>query len=871
MVFRIERRTGGTVELKPEYADIPSTANAFYTGVTISVYDRMPGGTCAGKTNIIYYVSIDNGTNWVEVDGWDVVREFTIDGDGHKVLGAHAPGWTPGNPELTYRSRRVDFAGMDLTGRELRWKSELVSEDEACTPEIMDVALEGSVSSHFFFSRSSPVSLGNVLYSGNYETPDAAWSEKTIRGHVYATRIYDPSFPNATATQTLWDGGQVLSATGPGSRAIYFPNMTVTQVTNETIATGDGSTQTFSETLAHHPVVGTTVTITDQSETFEDKHTDVLQGSLGGTGTINRFTGTVQITFNTAPGDGVPIRASYSYYTTSQTLKAFTPANVTNAMLGLDNTYIIGGGYRYDFDGDDDFDEADGDWLVNWVRGYKDGASTPKSWLLGPIDHSTPALASPPGVPEWYFGSATTKEERESFDTFQETYKERQTVLYVGARDGMLHAFDAGKFRWGDNPETPTIREERGYFLWEGGLPNYGTGGELWAFIPNNLIPRLKHNRLKGDDRAYVDASPAIADVYTDGQWRSVVLCAEGNGGDTVFALDVTNPTAPSFLWEFADPDLFRSRSSPAIAQIGKIVHGGEKKWAAFFVSGKTYDPNLYPSVYMIDIADGSVIQRVFLTAGAGGISSAGGVPSGQPAIVDSDGNGYIDRVYVGTNKGFMYKINLPDYPDRYEGTISHCIINTDFVDPQGVSVPETQRYHPIYACPSVVVANEYKSNGEIDYRIKIFFGTGDNPYYDENINMTETQYYFFAYVDGDGKGGDGSACELDWFYALPEGHRVFASAFSAAGNVYFGTATSDTEDPCGGANAGKLYGFTWEGEMIMEQQVGDTFTSPVVSDEHVYFRTVSGVTSVGSNRYNNPGPVGGFPRVTIKSWKEIF
>ena len=75
---------------------------------------------------------------------------------------------------------------------------------------------------------------------------------------------------------------------------------------------------------------------------------------------------------------------------------------------------------------------------------------------------------------------------------------------------------------------------------------------------------------MQGDDRAMVDASPTLADVYIDPDgdntktWTTVLMSAEGNGGDTVFCLDVTDPSNPSFLWEFSDPDLYRSRSSPA-------------------------------------------------------------------------------------------------------------------------------------------------------------------------------------------------------------------------------------------------------------------------------------------------------------------
>lgn len=852
MVFRIQRRTGGVAQLQSSLAIVPSEADGYFTAVTFEVYDSMP---CSGQTNITYHLSIDSGTNWVEITDWDVVKNFTTDEGGSITLGAEVADWTAGSPEYTYKSRRVDFAGLALGGRELIWKAELVSENESCAPEIFDVSLDGSVATHGSFSRSSPVVQANVLYSGGYETPALTWTDKTPRGHLKATRLYDPADPGSTANVELWDAGVVLNGKAPSAKTIYLPNITVTAVTDEVLGTGDGTTTTFSGTLAHHPVSATTLTITDQQETFEDKHTEVLEGSCGGAGSINRFTGAFEINFNTPPGNGVPIKASYSYYTASGALMAFSTANMTNAMLGLDNTYIVPDGYVYDLDGDGDFDESDGDWLVNWVRGYKDGSSTKKDWLLGPIDHSVPAMATPPGKPQWYFGTAITDVERESFDTFRETYKERQTVLYVGSRDGMLHAFDAGKFRWGDNPDTAAIMENRGYFLWEDGNPNYGSGDELWAFIPANLIPRLKNNLLMGDDQSYVDASPAISDVFINGAWKTVLLAAEGNGGDTVFCLDVTDPSGPSFLWEFADPDLFRSRSSPAVAQIGRIVAGGSTKWAAFFVSGKTYDAGLYPSIYMIDIADGSVIERVFLDAHSAGV---GGVPSGQPAIVDSDGNGYIDRVYVGTDKGFMYKVNIPDDPDGESYNIGHCVINTDFEN-------------PIYASPAVVVDNGYTSSGKISYNIKIFFGTGDSPYYDEDINTSETRYHFFAYCDQDQKGECGPAV-LDWSYELPEGHRIFASAFAAAGQVYFGTSTAETEDPCEANNGGKIYGFSTEGgEPVLEQTVGNVTTAPLVEDKHLYLRTPTGLESRGSGQYNNAVTSGGFARATIRWWREVF
>jgi type IV pilus assembly protein PilY1 len=375
---------------------------------------------------------------------------------------------------------------------------------------------------------------------------------------------------------------------------------------------------------------------------------------------------------------------------------------------------------------------------------------------------------------------------------------------------------------------------------------------------------------MQADDQAYVDASPTLADAYIGGGWKTVLVSAEGNGGDSVFCLDVTDPFNPLFLWEFADPDLFRSRSSPTVG-LGRMIVGGEAQWVALFVSGKSSSDEVYPSIYIVNVEDGVLIDRVYLDAEPDGV---GGVPSGQPAIVDSDGNGFIDRLYIGTDKGFMYKVNLPDDPQSSFTEITHCVINTDFEDEDNNIIAESQRYHPVYASPAVTIDNSLSQTGELDYSIKIFFGTGDSPYYDEDINTAETRYHFFAYNDRDAKGICGSSVVLDWFYELPEGHRIFASAFSAAGNIYFGTSTAETEDPCeatgAGKNAGKLFVFSTEGVQKQAFNTGNIISAPLVEDEHLYFRTSEGLNSLGGSTYNNNTIVTGTGTSQIISWEEI-
>jgi hypothetical protein len=924
VVFLIERKTGGMARLQSSNAIVPNETSAYFTAVDIDVYDYHPSGVCQGKTTLSYYVSVNDGADgtWVEVTAWDRIQSFTLDSDDSMILGSDiVPSqWIPGSPEYTRRSRRVDMAALGRTGTKLVWKVELVSEHQDCVPRVVDVLINADTASHGTFMRASPVIQANIIYAGSYETPAPSWNDQTNRGHLTASRVYDPQAPDHTLSgdQTLWDAGRVLTDMNPDDRNVYFPDIAVTEVVDEhlrdrggDLIRGDGVTRTFSGTLAHHPVAATSLRIYDDQETFSDRFTDDLKGNFNGSGRINRFTGEWRVTFQAPPMSNVPLIASYRYYTTSQILREFTAANLTNSMLALTDEIVWPTGYIHDFNLDGAYTQADGDWLVQWIRGYRQpNTAAKKEWLLGAIDHSVPAVMVPPGFPLWYFGSKVTLSEQESYNNFRLAHQDRETLVFVGARDGMIHAFDAGKFRWGDNPETTAIRENRGHYLWEpitddspdycddytGNCPGYGTGEERWAFIPVNLIPRLKNSVLKAEDQSFVDASPALSDVYIDTNgdgdedaWRTVLLAAEGNGGDSVFCLDVTDPDHPRFLWEFAAPELFRSRSSPAVAQIGRIRNPetNRPKWVAFFVTGKVENADLFPAVYMIDISNGRVLQRVVLDAavdldGNGFIDSGetnygkGGVPSGQPAIVDSDENGFIDRLYVGSDRGFMYKVNIPDDPDNPGYDITHCVLNTDFIDQDGNQVPLLQQWHSVYASPAVVIDNGITPNGDIDYRILVLFGTGDSPYYDEDINTANTRYHFFAYVDTAKKG----ECNpdkhlLDWYVELPQGHRVFASAFAAAGRIYFGTSTAETEDPCEGhrqvnGNEGRMFILTLAGAILMDQVVGDIRTAPLVEDQHLYFITPTGLQSLGNGIYNNEVQAAGTPTFKLRAWQEL-
>lgn len=114
-----------------------------------------------------------------------------------------------------------------------------------------------------------------------------------------------------------------------------------------------------------------------------------------------------------------------------------------------------------------------------------------------------------------------------SYTSFQNSVANRTPIIYVGANDGMLHAFNAN------------------------------TGVEVFAFIPTAVIENLNKLTSKtygtstGGHQYYVDGSMTVADVYFGNDWHTVLVGSLGGGGREVFALDITNPNAPKLLWEF--------------------------------------------------------------------------------------------------------------------------------------------------------------------------------------------------------------------------------------------------------------------------------------------------------------------------------
>ena len=230
-------------------------------------------------------------------------------------------------------------------------------------------------------------------------------------------------------------------------------------------------------------------------------------------------------------------------------------------------------------------EEAEATSIVDFIRGYEDPNSNFRNrtltindndvvFRLGDIVNSTPlVVAGPSENYDTEFGD-------QSYAAFREQYSDRRQVAYVGANDGLLHAFNAG-FR--DVSSTDVVFETS-----PGTQTDHPLGSELWAYAPFNLLPHLQF--LASADYShvfYVDGDPQAYDVkifnddatHPEGWGTILVVNMRQGGGDfpvttedgtehiarsAYIILDITDPEQPpTVLAEVTDPDLNLTLSEP--------------------------------------------------------------------------------------------------------------------------------------------------------------------------------------------------------------------------------------------------------------------------------------------------------------------
>lgn len=230
--------------------------------------------------------------------------------------------------------------------------------------------------------------------------------------------------------------------------------------------------------------------------------------------------------------------------------------------------------------------------VAEWIDG------TARPWRLGDIYHSAPGIVTYP--PYSYRGYG--------YPVFKANYRQRPSMIYVGANDGQIHAFHASDDHF--PPDGPGGEE---------GTPRWHAGEEAWSYVPFNMLAKVALSAVKGEKRVFsqdlscrVDDAIAYPTIGGTGEvdcsldpehedrgtcgWRTVMVCGQGWGGSWYVALDVTDPLDPRPMWEATnlgdrEHGLGRTWVVPSVGAVNmeKEIDGkkvGVPTWLAIYGSG---------------------------------------------------------------------------------------------------------------------------------------------------------------------------------------------------------------------------------------------------------------------------------------------
>ena len=286
-----------------------------------------------------------------------------------------------------------------------------------------------------------------------------------------------------------------------------------------------------------------------------------------------------------------------------------------------------------------------------------------RSSRLGDIVNSQPQ----------YIQGAIGSYSENNYSAFKTQSATRTAMVYAGANDGMLHAFDAA------------------------------TGNEAWAIIPSLALPnlyKLADINYANSHAWFVDGAPVISDIYdtTSSSWKTILVGGLNGGGKGYYALDITNPAAPKGLWEFnytsacyssgttayGDCDVGYSYGNPLIT---KLIDG---KWVVIVTSGYNNTGTNATGrgyLYVLDAVTGAI--RFKIDTGAGSV----GTPSGLARIA-----GWADNAVADNTVNYVYGGDLLGNLWRFSWSLNNGLLTSSsiklasLVDASGAAQPITAK-----------------------------------------------------------------------------------------------------------------------------------------------------------------------------------
>jgi type IV pilus assembly protein PilY1 len=386
--------------------------------------------------------------------------------------------------------------------------------------------------------------------------------------------------------------------------------------------------------------------------------------------------------------------------------------------------------------------------LIGWVRSARFGLGNPGLPLtrLGAIETSTPALVGRPARPSWY--SYVSAPDRARIEAFIAAHATRSPLVLVGAKDGMIHALRSRP----DDIAHPL------------------NGEEAWAYIPPTVASRMladqtrtaAANAAAADGlnhptiAAYPDGSPTVVDVHAGaGVYRTVALVAEGNGGRSISALDVTRTLdpqtgavlGPTPMWSVTpgDGEAGHAYAKPAVA---RVAIAGAERYVVIAATGVDYTDTQGLRGRVVagyDLFTGARLWRFQaqcpITSDLSVFETDDALEPEAPSL-----DGFADRVVFADRCGYVYK--LAPGVDRGGGWYGNASLGTFPID----AAPDGTPQYALFATartPGALgaerpIAGTLAARADSSTRMVLFFGTGGL----ENVAATAPNAFYAVYAD---------------------------------------------------------------------------------------------------------------------------
>jgi len=320
--------------------------------------------------------------------------------------------------------------------------------------------------------------------------------------------------------------------------------------------------------------------------------------------------------------------------------------------------------------------------------------------LLGDVVDSKLNVVGPPSYPYYDIYNP-------GYSDFKSTYISRPTVVYAGANDGMMHAFDGTVPSTAGGTCTSTLT-----------TPSNACGKELFAYIPsftygNSSTAADSGLASLGTPNSYehhylVNATPVSSDVdffktvsptASANDWRTLLVGGLGKGGKGYYAIDITNPAdwtsettvATKILWEFTQAHMGYSVGDAV------FIKTPEFGWTIVVASGYNNDDGL-GYFFFLNPRTGDLLKTVVTPTGS--TSSPIDMAHIQ-AYVPNYQEHLADAIYAGDLQGNIWRVDLtPSTNATTVGSVTTTTTSYDYsivnlatlTDSSGTAQPVTTK-----------------------------------------------------------------------------------------------------------------------------------------------------------------------------------